>query len=470
MSIQIRDPVHNFIKLYEKEQKVASTPIFQRLRGIRQLALASLVYPGALHTRFDHSLGVMHIAGQMADGLELDSDNKRLVRLAALLHDIGHGPFSHVSEYALERYADRSKLDSNQKKEKIHELVSGLMIQNNQELLNELGHNDCEKIVTLLATGHGERILRQIVSGPLDADKQDYLLRDSYFCGVQYGVFDHHQLHRSLLSVKQSGQHDHELMIKTDGVHAVEQFVLAKYYLTTNVYRHKVRLITDQMIVRAICLGIDVDHIEEMRAIYTFDNTPEFVKRYEQWDDTRFVQEFRGDKAEGKCKEMLNRLMKRQLLKRVFSGKPSDFKEEVREQLLMLVKQNPEDGVQKKFDIIRKRVEKHIADLVGEKIGKEIDSDFLIYHAFNIKSVKEMSRNDEASILVYMPSMPREFEDESTLFRSINEGLNEEFVEVYAPVDWIGHTQRENICDTLRGPIIEAIETEISTDDQGGML
>jgi uncharacterized protein len=94
----IRDPVHNFVRLRDKEVNPINTPVFQRLRGIRQLALANLVYPGAVHTRFDHSLGVCHVAGLMADELDLPPDQVELVRLAALLHDLGHGPFSHVSE------------------------------------------------------------------------------------------------------------------------------------------------------------------------------------------------------------------------------------------------------------------------------------------------------------------------------------------------------------------------------------
>ncbi|MFA6472995.1 MAG: HD domain-containing protein, partial [Candidatus Latescibacterota bacterium] len=95
---QIRDPIHDFISLDSKEADIVNTPIFQRLRGIRQLAFAYLVYPGALHTRFEHSLGVCHVAGSIADNLNLDKEEKRIIRLAALLHDIGHGPFSHVSE------------------------------------------------------------------------------------------------------------------------------------------------------------------------------------------------------------------------------------------------------------------------------------------------------------------------------------------------------------------------------------
>src|SRR5271165_1964874 len=107
LKLKFRDPVHNFIRFDAEEVKLINLDVLQRLRGIRQLAMASLVYPGALHTRFDHTLGVAHVAGQMADELELDADEMRVVRRAALLHDVGHGPFSHVSEYALERFADR---------------------------------------------------------------------------------------------------------------------------------------------------------------------------------------------------------------------------------------------------------------------------------------------------------------------------------------------------------------------------
>ena len=98
---RVRDPVHNFVHLHDKEMKLVDTPVFQRLRGIRQLAMANLVYPGALHTRFDHSLGVCHVAGLMAVELGVEGEDVELVRLAALLHDIGHGPFSHVSENSL---------------------------------------------------------------------------------------------------------------------------------------------------------------------------------------------------------------------------------------------------------------------------------------------------------------------------------------------------------------------------------
>src|SRR5205823_3369783 len=137
---------HHFIYLREKQLRLLQTNAIQRLRGIRQLAMASLVYPGAVHTRFDHTLGVMHIAGLMSRSLSLDSDETELVELAALLHDIGHGPFSHVSEQALERYANRASLSEEQKLEKIHEVITAKLICTDPEIVDLLGKEVCKNI------------------------------------------------------------------------------------------------------------------------------------------------------------------------------------------------------------------------------------------------------------------------------------------------------------------------------------
>lgn len=255
----VRDPIHGFIRLTGEEADIVATPVFQRLRGIRQLAFANLVYPGALHTRFEHTLGVFHVTSLMAEVCGLDNEHARIVRLSALLHDLGHGPFSHVSEGALDVFADRAKLAARfnpKKTEKIHELVTQDLLRTNQQLINVLGKRTLSQVEALLAQGYDEPLFRSIVSGPLDADKQDYLLRDSYFCGVKYGVFDLQQLHRELKVVLDPADGRKLLMVSADGVHALEQFVLAKYYLTAQVYSHRVRLVTDQMVVRAITLGV----------------------------------------------------------------------------------------------------------------------------------------------------------------------------------------------------------------------
>ena len=143
----IRDPVHDFIRLNSKEAKVIDSPIFQRLRGIRQLAFAHLVYPGAHHTRFEHSLGVFHLAAKMAIRLKLNDEQRQLIRLAALVHDIGHGPFSHVSEKALDIYADKDHLTqpSTAHVTSIHELLTQNFVKKDPALVRVVGQEDCDK-------------------------------------------------------------------------------------------------------------------------------------------------------------------------------------------------------------------------------------------------------------------------------------------------------------------------------------
>jgi uncharacterized protein len=197
--LELRDPIHGFVYREPLEQRIIDTSVFQRLRRLRQLALESLVYPGAVHTRFDHSIGAVHIARGICSKLLPDEDTKRLVRLAALLHDIGHGPFSHVSEPLLQQFSDKSKLKGKNLDE-IHELISWEVIRNNRELARLLSEEDREHIVGLLSGTYGYSLYKDIVSGPIDVDKQDYLLRDSHFCGVKYGLYDQGRLNDTLVS------------------------------------------------------------------------------------------------------------------------------------------------------------------------------------------------------------------------------------------------------------------------------
>lgn len=331
---RVRDPIHGFIRLSGDEADIVETPVFQRLRGIRQLAMANMVYPGALHTRFDHTLGVFHVTGLLCDVFKFSDEDRRLVKLSALVHDLGHGPFSHVSEGALELFADREKLKERLKGDnaaKIHELLTQDLLYSDEDLTHLIGGSTISKIVSLLSHGYGEPILRSVVSGPLDADKQDYLLRDTYFCGVKYGIFDMQQLHRELQTEEDPTQ-GKQLMISADGVHALEQFVLAKYYLTAQVYSHRVRLITDHMIVRGIKLGIDEDQIEELEALYRYDGSEAFVKNYMQWDDARFMLAFGNAKLKGKyCQEIVSGLRSRKLLKQVFESPVGQLPESCQE-------------------------------------------------------------------------------------------------------------------------------------------
>jgi uncharacterized protein len=457
---QIRDPVHNFIELGKKEIQIVGTHLFQRLRGIGQLAMAYLVYPGALHTRFDHTLGVFHVASLMCRHLGLNDDEKEIVRLAALLHDLGHGPFSHVSETPLKRYANPDAIPADQKKEKIHELITAHFIRNDPEIVRTLGRDSCETVVKLLAKGHGRPALRSVVSGPLDADKQDYLLRDSRFCGVEYGSFDIFQLHRSL--VLAGPKDEEELMVDEDGIHAVEQYVLAKYYLTKNVYRHKVRLISDQMLVRAIVLGIEVDGIDELRKLYSYDLTGEFFEYYAQWNDHRLLARFDEVARPGTyCGRMFRRLENRQLHKRIYSVRIRDLDDpDTAAALLELGK--------KQSDALRSAMEGQIAEKIRELLGQEVDPLEVIIHTFDISSVRSSSRNDETSIQVLTRGGPKPFEETSSLFESIDERYKEGFVEVYAPVTWETRADRSKAVRGLDQPVRDILLTQTKATRKEG--
>jgi HD superfamily phosphohydrolase len=128
--LEVRDPIHGFIFREPAEQGIVDTSIFQRLRRLRQLALAYEVYPGAVHTRFEHSLRAFHVASRMAKALQLSTEESRLVRLAALLHDVGHGPCSHVSEPILKKYQNTERVTL-APKQQIHELITAQIIRNN---------------------------------------------------------------------------------------------------------------------------------------------------------------------------------------------------------------------------------------------------------------------------------------------------------------------------------------------------
>lgn len=445
---QVRCPVHDFIALGKRECQIINTKVVQRLRGIHQLAMAYLVYPGALHNRFDHSLGVYHLSSKLCDRLQINNDDKRLVQFAAILHDIGHGPFSHVWENGLSRYSDKVALGI--KREKIHERIGQDMIAVDPELNRCLSTDERNSIISLLRDGYGEPVLKDIVSGPLDADKQDYLLRDSRFCGVPYGTFDLSQLHRCLATGEQDGSTC--LAVTEDGVHTLEQFVLAKYYLTNNVYRHKVRLISDNMLTRAVMLGIETDGIEELRELCSYDgkNPEQFIREYALWDDARFLVTFGSDRYNGtKCHTLVTRLRERQLLKQVYCKQlsESEFPDGlVREALTKLQEAQQTE------------IEEQIAGALAAKWGKSIDSKLVTVSVYSVRSVRTDSKDDEKSILIGSPK-PVPFEECSLLFNSINEQLSYFYVEVYAPADWTSRTKRREMMDGVSADIYSILNS-----------
>ncbi len=259
--VRVRDPIHGFIRLREqpelRELRLVNHPIFQRLRRIKQLAMAYLAFPGAQHTRFDHSLGVLHIASLIGEAMEpgLTKAQTTSLRLAALCHDIGHGPFSHISESAFEACAPQGG-----EAEKLHERITHAIVQKVLPASDLLPPDQAQEIAAILSPGEGlASVLKDAVSGPLDADKLDYLLRDSYFAGVKYGVYDLDRLLSAVTRID-DGPESH-IGVRLDDVPAVDQYVLARHNMG-QVYYHKVRRVADAMLVRSVVLACEEGNTE----------------------------------------------------------------------------------------------------------------------------------------------------------------------------------------------------------------
>lgn len=243
----IRDSVYGDINLSEFEVKVMDMPQFQRLRRIKQLGLISLIYPGATHTRFEHCLGTMNLGSKLAEELELDQDDVELIRISALLHDIGHGPFSHVSEGVLSFPHE--------------ELTRYVVTQTSiRDLLEE--KFDVNEIADII---NGKGHLGPIVSGELDVDRMDYLLRDSHNTGVSYGIIDYERIISNL-------KLEDGLILDIKGVQAAEGALVSRYFMYPSVYQHHTTRIVNSMFRRALQKTFDEKIIDE-HEIYRYDDS-----------------------------------------------------------------------------------------------------------------------------------------------------------------------------------------------------
>jgi HD superfamily phosphohydrolase len=259
---ELRDPIHGFIEIDEWERDIINQPAFQRLRRIKQLAWTDMVYPGATHTRFEHSLGVMHVATRLFDAIRNRSADllgqlgyesagldrqRQLIRLAALLHDLGHAPFSHAAEEIL-------PVDPRTGKRFVHEQYSAAIAEHAlADVIEQHPHNHKNYGLRVehlkeffLETPSSEGLVwRDLVSSQMDADRMDYMLRDSYHAGVAYGRYDLDRVAATLALVERPDQDGFALGVGEGGLHAVEGLILARYMLFTQVYFHKTRVIYD---------------------------------------------------------------------------------------------------------------------------------------------------------------------------------------------------------------------------------
>lgn len=231
----INDPVYGFIRFPEPElMQIIEHPWFQRLRRIKQMGMAHLVYPGAVHTRLHHSLGAAHLMNialseLKTKGIGISKEECIAARLAILMHDIGHGPFSHGLEHTIVH--DIS-----------HEDISRMIMQR----LNESMDGSLSEAISIFENTHSKTFLHQLVSSQLDMDRLDYLNRDSFYTGVSEGVIGYDRI-LQMLTVK-----DGSLVVEEKGIHSVEKFIVARRLMYWQVYLHKTVLGAEHLVINIL--------------------------------------------------------------------------------------------------------------------------------------------------------------------------------------------------------------------------
>ncbi len=335
----INDTIHGMFRVKGVREELLATPEFNKLSHIKQLGLAHLVFPGAHHTRFEHSFGCSHIGDLMSDSVGLDEHDKTIVQVAGMLHDVGHGPYSHTLEHILH---ERGGAD--------HMHITEGIITGDYDILSEDDHYlfenrervpdilekydiDSEQVAGLIhgadAAGSERNLfhwakgssnfdsvdntLADLVHGPVDCDQLDYLLRDAHFTGVRHGVVDHLRLVECL------EKHSGGVAVHEGGVPALEGMLMARGLMYSAVYFHKVTRVTEMMLSRA------VERSE--------DNLPDAVDM-QRMVDAEIWQAL--SEAGGIAKDMLRRLKYRQLLKVCVTRRAEEFSDAQIKRLIQL--------------------------------------------------------------------------------------------------------------------------------------
>ncbi len=369
----IRDSVYGDISLSKFETQVMDMPQFQRIRRIKQLGLISLIYPGANHTRFEHCIGTMNLASKLGNELDLSEDEVDLVRISGLLHDIGHGPFSHVSEGVLSFP---------------HEELTEYVIEKTSmhDLLDE--RFNTKDIIEII---HGEGHLGPIISGELDVDRMDYLLRDSHNTGVAYGVIDYERIISNL-------QLNDGLVLDIKGVQAAEGALVSRYFMYPSVYQHHTTRIVNSMFRRALKREIDSGKINE-KDMYKYDDS-DIISLFRQSDD-EIVRDF------------INRLDNRIIPKRVKTIRLNNFKTPEK---IYKIKQETlrkaEEEIAEDFDMDKNYVFINIAEYPRfDEMKTQVNVDERLYpltEISNIIGALSKARFNIPDISVYVPIEEKE--------------------------------------------------------------
>ena len=334
----LKDPVHSYIHIhYEVIWNCLDSKEFQRLRRIRQLGGDFQVYPTAEHSRFSHSLGVYEIVRRMVTEVktlcaELTEYEKVCVMLAGLLHDVGHGPFSHAFEHVTNHS---------------HEEYTAKIILGDTELnsiLRAVSKKMPEDIVSIIQHTHENDILNQIVSGQLDADRMDYLLRDSYFTATSYGQFDLERILRTM-RVRKTSEGRKVIVVKHTGIHSVEDYIMARYQMYWQVYYHPVARSYEAVFIQLFNRLKDIfkdnkDYFEDMKVLIPFLEKAEVSEEeYFRLDENSLLYccALIQDKEDVIAADLAKRLQNRKLFEYV------DYNEENLAQIQNMLRDNGYD-------------------------------------------------------------------------------------------------------------------------------
>ncbi|MFT3743315.1 MAG: HD domain-containing protein [Pyrinomonadaceae bacterium] len=339
-----RDSVHNIIRINTDTPEgrltvsLVDTPEFQRLRRIRQLGLAYFAYQSAEHSRFTHSLGAFHLATRMIAKLRLSytipDEAQTAVRIAALVHDIGHGPFSHVIESILGFHHEQFTIEA------VLSSETGI-----GRVLNTFSPSLAADIASIIRGDYPHRALSQLVSSQLDVDRMDYLLRDSLMTGAKYGIYDLEWIIKSI----EINQADDHLYVSAPGIYAVEDYLQARYYMYRQVYFHRTlrsaEAILRVLMSRSLHLvksGVEIWQAGETPMDRILSGEKLDLKQHLELDDTDVM--FSIKRWQHSSDAILADLAKRFLDRRLFKAYDLDMPEEERPEFIQKARQIVADG------------------------------------------------------------------------------------------------------------------------------
>lgn len=448
------DAVWGQIELSEEEWELINTPAFQRLRRIHQLALTMLVFPGATHTRFEHGLGTSHVAHRIADRLidlvdrgeksaPFNAHDARLVRLSALLHDVGHGPFSHVVDPFLNRDGAGG-----------HEWVGAMAVERLPELRDvlERGGQGSAQAVADLLVGRGRRsVSRDIVSGPADADKIDYLRRDSHYTGVTQGLFDHEYFIDQLVGIESVGET--WLGFRWNAVWAVEGLKLARYHMHSTVYGHRNRIVTDLMLERGLRAALGKTLPADLLTIPSEADFDPWFQQYQRYDDWNVFSACVD--SDGEAGRIFRRLRDHQLLKVLVFLEGEVFKRMLGSEYARLLAARTDRGFER-------ACEAALAATLG------FASEDVIVHIIDTGHVLDRAQDplslDEDINFVTPTGEVEPFADRSEIFSSQPSDRWRRQLLVYAPV---GRREAPELADKAEREVLDLIRSKLADGRDG---